>query len=446
MAEYGEPLSEREKEVLELVATGATNRQIAQELFVSVNTVKVHLRNVFTKLGVESRTEATLVAIRENWVSVPTDAEGTEAALPEGVVIPQAEPTEALPPLPWSKRLALVIGFLLVALISAVTWPQSQTAEGQQDRGTHQQSSNGPSPGVSGEITKWRALAPMNIARSNFALVATVDGQLFAIGGETSGGVIGAVEKYSPGTDQWSILDAAKPTRVSNVGAAIIGRQIVVPGGRVAEGEPTAIVEAYHLDDETWSAVAALPRARSAYALAVYQGRIYLFGGRDSGGFVNTTYIYDFQQDSWREGANMPTSRAYAAAARLGSRIYVVGGYDGQREQTTCEAYSPEEDEWESCEPLILGRSGLGLAGVANQLFAVGGGWSNYLGFSEKRLIDVGDWQPFETPLSRRWHDLALASTPNKFFVAGGWNGSYLNGVWEYEVLPYKLYIPEASQ
>jgi len=54
-----EPLSPREIEVLQLVATGATNPQIAQTLFVTVDTVKKHLSNIFGKLGVQNRTQAT---------------------------------------------------------------------------------------------------------------------------------------------------------------------------------------------------------------------------------------------------------------------------------------------------------------------------------------------------------------------------------------------------
>ena len=55
-----DPLTPREREVLERIARGLTNRQIAQELFVSLNTVETHRRHILEKLGVHSR--AGLVA------------------------------------------------------------------------------------------------------------------------------------------------------------------------------------------------------------------------------------------------------------------------------------------------------------------------------------------------------------------------------------------------
>jgi len=55
-------LSERELEVLRLIAQGYTNQQAANELFLTRNTVKVHTRNIYDKLGVHSRTEAVAKA------------------------------------------------------------------------------------------------------------------------------------------------------------------------------------------------------------------------------------------------------------------------------------------------------------------------------------------------------------------------------------------------
>lgn len=55
-------LTERESEVLALLSQGATNREIAGELYLSIDTVKTHVRKVFSKLGVGNRTQAALVA------------------------------------------------------------------------------------------------------------------------------------------------------------------------------------------------------------------------------------------------------------------------------------------------------------------------------------------------------------------------------------------------
>lgn len=63
-------LTGREIEVLGLVADGKTSRQIGDLLYISENTVKNHIRNILDKLGLHSRNEAVLYAIRENMITL----------------------------------------------------------------------------------------------------------------------------------------------------------------------------------------------------------------------------------------------------------------------------------------------------------------------------------------------------------------------------------------
>ena len=65
----GPPLTEREREVLDLVAGGATNREIAERLFLSPHTIKEHTSSLYRKLGVRNRAEATQKAQRLGLIS-----------------------------------------------------------------------------------------------------------------------------------------------------------------------------------------------------------------------------------------------------------------------------------------------------------------------------------------------------------------------------------------
>jgi DNA-binding NarL/FixJ family response regulator len=62
-------LSEREKEVLTLAAKGMTNKEIADNLCLSIRTIQGHINNIFHKLGVGSRTEAIFQSVKRGWIS-----------------------------------------------------------------------------------------------------------------------------------------------------------------------------------------------------------------------------------------------------------------------------------------------------------------------------------------------------------------------------------------
>ena len=63
-----EELTNREKEVLDLIAQGKSNQEIAEDLFITLKTVKTHVSNILAKLGVEDRTQAAIYAFKHGLV------------------------------------------------------------------------------------------------------------------------------------------------------------------------------------------------------------------------------------------------------------------------------------------------------------------------------------------------------------------------------------------
>ena len=65
------PLSPREVQILEVIMSGSTNKQIAHELSISEQTVKNHVSSILRKLSVNDRTQAVVHAIRKGWIEMP---------------------------------------------------------------------------------------------------------------------------------------------------------------------------------------------------------------------------------------------------------------------------------------------------------------------------------------------------------------------------------------
>ena len=421
-----EELTEREIEVIRLVATGATNRQIASELFISVNTVKVHLRNIFAKLGVNSRTELAMFAVREGLV------EGVSLPEVEEVAIAEDRSRKAGAWLNWRLGLAIVAlsVVLVLALSRAILRPTKPMAS--------LDTAGSMALATRAAQERWTAKAPLPTPRMGLAVVA-YEGFVYAIGGEAAEGVTGVVERYDPEADEWISL-AGKPTPVSDVKAAVVGGRIYVPGGRLASGELTDVMEVYDPEEDRWEERAPLPIALSAYALAAFEGKLYLFGGWDGESYLASVYEYDPERDLWIAKAPMPTVRGFTGAAVVGNKIYVVGGYDGQRDLAINEEYDPSKDGWEERMPMPAGRSGAGVAAAINLIHVIGG-WEGGSSKAFKYNIRDDNWQSFKTPIEGMWKGLGLAFVDTKMYAIGGWDGNYMSANQEYQAI-YVIMLP----
>lgn len=487
-------ISEREREILRLVAKGATNQQIANQLNISVNTVKVHLRNIFGKIGVVSRTEATLYAIRNGIITLddspqvgvsdieadiavgkvsppaparveaaPPQVEAepvapvavTSVSLPSGegeAVLSHGDEAEAASPLPaatepappvgdqavserpgW-RRMGMwlaIAGALVIGIVGWLIWSNLRPIP-----------VTPPSPTAAGAGSasdeRWIVHAPVPRPRQGFALLASPsEGRLYVVGGSDEQGALPLLDRYDPKMKLWVSL-ADKPTPVSAIRAAELRGKIYVPGGELADGTVTDRFEVYDPRDQRWYSLASLPAPRSRYGLAVWEGKLYVLGGWDGQQERAEVFIYDPERNGWQSGLSLPEARQYASAAVVSDRLYVVGGERKGEALRDCLRLEAEGNaaRWQYLPPLPepIGRPQT--VALLNTLLALDGQGR------EVWQYDGGAdaWMPY--PLSNTLNgDTAIALLNTGLFFVAGAQAAEPGAVREYQVL-YTIFVP----
>lgn len=415
-------LSQREREILTLVAQGLTNREIAQELSISPNTVKVHISNIFSKTGVASRTEATLYAMEQGIVNVPGGEKNQKELPEERSIFHQFRWV-------WITILGLlVLGG--VFLSTNLIFPPSA-----------------PEPTPEPELAeRWQQLAPLPEPLRGMA-AAAYDGDIYTLAGEGVDGISAVVYRYDIESSHWETRQE-KPTPVADVQGVSIGEKIYVPGGRLADGSLSDGLEIYDPRRDTWETGAPLPGARSDYALVDFEGQIYLFGGFDGARETAQAWIYDPAADAWKEGHAMPAPRAGAQAVALEDKIILLGGQQGETALSETLAYFPARDAvgenpWEKFVTMPDPRYDFGAASVYDTIYLMGGkstdqdeelnpGW----------LLTEGAWVPLPVDVEVNGGETLMVSLGSVLAVIEPSDPLASTRAWTYQAFYYSIYIP----
>jgi len=446
------PLSDREMEVARLLVTGATNGEIARVLVISPHTVKVHLRNVFDKLQVSSRTEASMLLIKRGWVVVPgvglTGAEAPavqeEMPVAEFPLLAEPEPLANVEaqPRPWQLGIVLVaLAFALVSLLVPpwITTPKSYVAllsdGGQTILGK---------PVLNNLPYRWEVQPSLSQPRSRMA--AIVDGnKIYVIGGEGEEGTpLDLMEVFDLVTKQWQ-KGAPLPSPRANLAVALDGNDLIAAGGsRLDNSADTSMLiyddmVHYRRDLEFWTPAGKLPMPLAGAALEVHGDKLYLAGGWDGQKMQDSVWALPLAKvdnatpEDWVVVTHLPEAKAWFGAEMVDDQLYVAGGYDGRRELADFAAYNVTSNEWRHLAPLTTPRGGVTLVYDGLTVLALGGGWDNTIQNHERYDALTNHWTTITSPISGEWRHFGAVAYDGSVYFFGGWSGAYLDSTLQFQ-------------
>ncbi|WP_024833228.1 kelch repeat-containing protein [Ruminiclostridium josui] len=205
-------------------------------------------------------------------------------------------------------------------------------------------------------------------------------------------------------------------------------------------------ISVFAVGNNTWTDKAAITVPRYDHEVAILDGKIYVIGGYNSSGYLNSVEEYDPATDKWITRATMPTAKEYHQVAVVGGKIYVIGGQNSSGYLNSVEEYDPATNTWTTKAPMTIARFRHEVAVVDGKVYVIGGSNSNSSGY----LNTVEEYDPLRDTwtskasmsIGRNFHKLAVVA--RKIYAIGGYNGNYLNTVEEYDT-EYSLPQPPAK-
>jgi len=422
-------LSERELEILQLVATGASNKEIARDLHISVNTVKVHLRHTYEKMGVRSRTEATTYALKQGLIRLQTNQKSEDSAIATSPLIPWSTGRISLQ---WLLGMGIALVFIMSAIL--YLWTRLSISGSSAEIAT-------PKP-VAGQ-ERWQQREDLKHARAG-AAIAVVGNQIYVVGGLGRNGPINSVEKFDATTNSWIGLPP-KPTAVTDARAAVLGGKIYVPGGCDLSGMPISDMEVYDPIGNVWARMQPLPTGVCRYALTVFEGRIILTGGWDGFEFVNSALSFNPATNSWTELTPMPSPRGGHGASAAGGSIFVFGGENETGLVVDTDAYTlayeGQGNPWTRVGVLPEPLGSAEVVSIADVLYVFGNSENEEL--HQYQYYPMEDrWQMLEIPPAISAADFSITPMGGYIVLVGGRrDGRVLSQHYQYQAI-YTLLIP----
>ncbi|XP_046985348.1 kelch-like ECH-associated protein 1B [Schistocerca americana] len=244
------------------------------------------------------------------------------------------------------------------------------------------------------------------------------------------------MEAYNVDDRTWTKLASLTVPR-SGLGGAFLKGMFYAVGGRHNSPDSrydSDWVDRYNPAKDVWRPCSPMSVPRNRVGVAVMDGYLYAVGGSAGSEYHNSVERFDPDEDTWTNVKPMHVKRLGVAVAVVNRLLYAIGGYDGKARQSSVECYHPENDEWTMVAPLNVSRSGAGVAALNQYIYVVGG----YDGQRQVNSVERYDterdiWQ-FVASIRIARSALSVTALDGKLYAMGGYDGTaFLNIVEVYD-------------